>query len=87
MNRISNQPEDRGSLLNRKPGRETGSQPRKRSPMERIASKVHVVGHMDLNANKKRGLKTTDDYRKIASSCFDNADSFLRLACHIASSQ
>ena len=49
--------------------------------MERIAGKTHVVGYMDLNANKKRELKTIDDYRKIASSCFDNADSFLHLAC------
>lgn len=55
--------------------------------MEHIAGKVHVIGYMDLNANKKRELKTIDDYRKIASSCFDNADLFLRLACYIASKQ
>lgn len=49
------------------------------------AENRHVIGYFDLMKNRKENgekLETDEDFRRAASKCFDNADSFLRFASY-----
>lgn len=46
------------------------------------ASDSHIIGYFDLSKNKKKDPESKADYLRMASSCFDSADSFLRFASY-----